>query len=102
MKALAQKPDDIPEDVWAHTYEVMYLARDDEHLRLNIARAILAERKRNSALLQQLYDLLHNDTPYGGAACFLPAGGNEAERLVDEANDLLRAAGVKRYGSHAA
>lgn len=41
-----QKPDDIPEDIWAESYEVMYLSRDDEHLRQNIARAILAERER--------------------------------------------------------
>lgn len=105
-----QKPDDIPDEVMmlaeAANDEIFRIAHDEVHI-LNhterkkvIARAILAERERNKAILQQLYDLLHNDTPNGGAASFLPGDGDGAEEYVDQAVAILRANGVKRYGSH--
>lgn len=98
------KPDDIPQDVWKAAVEASSFSRSlanseasRDFVTLDFAHAIMAERDHCKAVLQQLYDLLHNDTSNGGAASYLPAEGESAEKLVDQALEILRANGIKRY-----
>lgn len=61
-----------------------------------ISKARKEAFEEHRGTIQKLYDLLHNDTPHGGAASHLPAGGLDCERMVDEALDILLKNGAIR------
>lgn len=76
---------------WANGWSA-YLRGDEESIE-SLARSFDGFAKEQlqavTAKIEQVYQLLQNDTP-SGAAAYLPAGGAECEELVDAALDILR------------